>query len=262
MLATERSPLRTVALPSEHGGWGLTLEPVLLGLLLAPSWPGAAIGAAAFSTFLARTPLKLVLVDRRRGRWLPRSQLASRVAAVELAVVTLLVGAATVGAGADWWLVVAAAAPLVVVELWFDVRSRGRRLVPELAGAVGVAAATPAIVVAGGGGWTLAVAAWGVLAARAVGSIPCVRAQILRARHGGTSTLENDVAQLASLVLGAAVLLVDRAVAGGTVALVAAAAAQYRWARRTPSSIKRVGFTQMAVGLAIVVATAGGAALT
>ena len=24
---------RAVAMPSEHGGWGLTLEPVLLGLL-------------------------------------------------------------------------------------------------------------------------------------------------------------------------------------------------------------------------------------
>lgn len=28
-----RSPWRSVALPSEHGGWGLTLEPGLLGLV-------------------------------------------------------------------------------------------------------------------------------------------------------------------------------------------------------------------------------------
>jgi hypothetical protein len=33
----ERSRLRSVALPSEHGGWGLTLEPAVLGLLVAPS---------------------------------------------------------------------------------------------------------------------------------------------------------------------------------------------------------------------------------
>ena len=37
--AKQRSPLRTVALPSEHGGWGLTLEPVLLGLLVNLFWP-------------------------------------------------------------------------------------------------------------------------------------------------------------------------------------------------------------------------------
>ena len=27
--------MRGVVIPSEHGGWGLTLEPVVLGLLLA-----------------------------------------------------------------------------------------------------------------------------------------------------------------------------------------------------------------------------------
>src|SRR5690606_31573863 len=30
----QRSMLRSVALPSEHGGWGLTGEPIVLGLLL------------------------------------------------------------------------------------------------------------------------------------------------------------------------------------------------------------------------------------
>ena len=57
-------------MPDEHGGWGLTAEPALLGLLVAPSWAGAALGIAAFLAFLVRTPLKLVLVDRWRGRWL------------------------------------------------------------------------------------------------------------------------------------------------------------------------------------------------
>src|SRR5665213_893101 len=42
-----RSPLRAVAMPTEHGGWGLTAEPVLLGLIVAPSIAGGAIGAAA-----------------------------------------------------------------------------------------------------------------------------------------------------------------------------------------------------------------------
>ena len=32
--------LRTVALPVEHGGWGISLEPVVLGLLVAPSASG------------------------------------------------------------------------------------------------------------------------------------------------------------------------------------------------------------------------------
>jgi hypothetical protein len=71
--ATHRRPAwRSVAIPSEHGGWGLTLEPVLLGLLIAPSVGGLALGIAAFGAFLVRTPLKLVFVDRRHPRWLGR----------------------------------------------------------------------------------------------------------------------------------------------------------------------------------------------
>ena len=46
-MRTARSPLRAVAVPSEHGGWGLTAEPVLLGLIVAPSAAGACLGAAA-----------------------------------------------------------------------------------------------------------------------------------------------------------------------------------------------------------------------
>ncbi len=74
----ERSTLRSVAVPSEHGGWGLTLEPGLLGLLVAPGAAGVCLAVAAFVAFLARTPLKVVLVDRRRGRWLGRTRDRSR----------------------------------------------------------------------------------------------------------------------------------------------------------------------------------------
>ena len=54
---------RTVAIPSEHGGWGLTLEPALLGLLVAWSGAGVCLALAALVGFLARTPLKLAMVD-------------------------------------------------------------------------------------------------------------------------------------------------------------------------------------------------------
>ena len=70
----ERTGWRTVAMPTEHGGWGLTLEPVLLGLIVAWSGAGAALGVAAFAAFLLRTPAKLVAVDIRRDRWLDRSR--------------------------------------------------------------------------------------------------------------------------------------------------------------------------------------------
>ena len=51
-----RAGWRGVAVPTEHGGWGLTAEPVLLGLLVAFSWPGLLIGSAALLAFLAARP--------------------------------------------------------------------------------------------------------------------------------------------------------------------------------------------------------------
>ena len=134
MSAAPRSMIRSVALPTEHGGWGLTLEPGLLGLLIAPSAAGACLAAAALVAFVARTPLKVVLVDRRRARSLARTRLAARVAAAELIILAALVAGALVLAEPWFWLPAIVAAPLILVESWFDVRSRSRRLVPELAG--------------------------------------------------------------------------------------------------------------------------------
>jgi hypothetical protein len=257
--STERSLWRSVAIPTEHGGWGLTLEPVLLGLLIAFSWPGLAIGLAAFIAFLVRTPLKLALVDRRRNRALPRTRLATRIAAVELAALGLLGGVALWSAGADWLVPVLIAVPLVTVELWFDIRSRSRRLIPELAGAVGIAAVAAAITVAGGEGWRLAIAVWMVLAARAVASIPYVRTQIVRTRRGPTALGSTDLFQLAGVALAFAAVAVDSRVLAGAIAVAAFAVAQSVAVRRENiPAVKVIGIRQMVGGLAVAAATAIG----
>lgn len=256
--AQERAPWRAVAVPSEHGGWGLTLEPVLLGLLVAPSWSGLALAVAAFLAFLARTPLKLVAVDGRRGRALERTALARRIATVEVGLLLLLGAAALAAAGPRWLLAVAVAAPLVAVELWFDVRSRGRRLVPELCGAVGIAAVSAAVVFAADASARLAVAIWLVLAARSLGAIPFVRVQIGRLHRGRADVRSGDAAHLVSVLVAATALVVDRRVGAGVVAVIALAAVQTIWLRRPPVPAKVLGLRQMALGLALVAVTAIG----
>ena len=62
-LRSPRSEFRSVALPSEHGGWGLTAEPALVGLIVAPSAAGACLAGAALTAFLVRTPLKVAAVE-------------------------------------------------------------------------------------------------------------------------------------------------------------------------------------------------------
>ena len=253
-----RPAWRTVVIPSEHGGWGLTLEPVLLGLLVGWSGAGLAIGLAAFTAFLVRTPLKLVAVDVRRGRWLDRSRLALRIAIGELIVLGACVALAVSLSGWTWLAPVAIAVPLVVVELSFDIRSRGRRLVPELCGAIGIAAVAASIVLAAGRSNALAAGLWLVLAARAVGAIPFVRVQIMRLRRDDAVTWASDVAQVASVVVATAAVVVDRQLWLGLVGILVLAVLQSTWVRRAPMPAKQVGLRQMALGLALVALTAAG----
>ena len=253
-----RPTWRAVAVPSEHGGWGLTVEPVLLGLVVAWSGAGVALGVAAFTAFLVRTPLKLVAVDLRRGRWLDRSRLALRIAIVELIVLGSTVAVAVALAGWSWLVPLVVAGPLFVTELWFDVRSRGRRLVPELCGAVGITAVAASIVLAAGRGTGLAVGVWLVMAARAVGAIPFVRVQIMRLRRGEGPVAQSDLAQVVSVAVATAAVIADRRLLLGLAGVVTLAAVQSVWVRRAPLPAKQVGLRQMAMGLALVGVTAAG----
>ena len=259
---TARPPWRQVVVPTEHGGWGLTIEPGLLGLLVAPSWAGACLAVATVLAFLLRTPLKLALVDRRRDRRLPRTELADRVVAVEGALLLGLVGGAAVLAeGSTWWVPPAIAAPLVAIEFWYDVRSRSRRLVPEVAGAVAVASVAAAITLAGGEPAALAVALWVVLAARVVTSIAHVRFQIARLHDRPADARLTQVADAGACGLAITAVLVEAAVAAGALAVVAVVVLQFVRRRRPLAPIKVIGVLQMLLGLAVVVATAIGVAL-
>lgn len=253
--ARPRSPLRAVAVPSEHGGWGLTAEPIMLGLLLAPSIAGVLLGLAGVLAFLARTPLKIVLVDASRHRSMDRTALARCVVAVELVVVLALVVGAFVTASTAFWIPALVAAPLVGLELWFDMRSRSRRLAPELAGSVGIASLAAIIVIAGDGSATLAVGAWLVLAARSITSIPFVRRQVA-ALHGRViDAWTIVVSDIVAVIVAVAAVVVDRDLLDGAVAVVAVIALQRATARLPVSRAAVIGIRQMVLGFAVVLVT-------
>lgn len=248
---------RQVAMPTEHGGWSLTAEPVVLGLIVAWSWAGLALGVAAMLAFVARTPLKIVLVDRWRGRWMDRSRLAARIATVEVSAIAALGVWAAVAASNGWfWVPLATAAPLVGIELWFDMRSRSRRLVPELAGTIGIGSVVAAIVLATGESTTLAVGLWVVIAARAVAAIPYARTQVFRAHGWPVTRWHSDLAQGAAVAAVAVAWSLD-AIPIAPVLAVAVIAAFNIAAIRGP--VKRavvIGLQQMTFGIAVVAITA------
>ena len=256
---SERPTWKAVAIPAEHGGWGLTLEPGVLGLLVAPTWAGLCLAAAAMLAFVVRTPLKVVAVDRRRGRRLARTELASRIVVAEGTVLLALVaGAAVLAERATWWVPLAVAAPLVAVEAWYDVRSRGRRLVPEVLGSVAVASVAAAIAIAGGEPGALAAALWIVLTARIVTSIPHVRAQIARLHQRAADRRTTLAGDLGAGALAVVAVLIEPGVAVGALAVVAVVGVQHVRRRRPLAPVKVIGVLQMAMGFVVVGATALG----
>jgi hypothetical protein len=256
-----RSSVRSLLVPAEHGGWGLTAEPAVLGLLVAWSAAGVAIAVAALLAFLVRTPMKVVLVDRRRRRQLPRTRFAALLAAAELALLAAAVAAALALSGARWLLPWLVASPLFVIELSYDARSRGRRLVPELCGAVGISASAAAIVLAGGGATSVAIAAWIVLGARAIASVTFARVQVTRGRSHPTPRLASDVAQVAGVVCALVACVVDGDAALGAACVVAVAITQFAWSRGPARPAKLVGVWQMVFGIVVVAGTAIGFAI-
>ena len=150
------------------------------------------------------------------------------------------------------------AGPLVLCELWFDMRSRSRRLVPELAGAIGVSSVAAMILLADDRSARLAAGVWLVLSARAVTSIPHVRGLIARLHGRPESSATTALADCAAITVAIIAGSLDHALVAGTTAVIAVVAIQRITARRALPRVAVLGIRQMLLGLAVVLATAVG----
>lgn len=185
IVTTVSLPLRTVslrplALPAEHGGWGFLFEPMLLGLLVAPSWSGVLVGAAALFAFLARHPLKLALQDVTRGRSYPRTRYCRALAAVYLFGGALSLTSAVMMSGARVLIPLALVVPLALTQVLYDAHRRERELLPELSGAAAMASIAAAVAIAGAMRIVPAFGLAGIIVARTLPSILYVRAMLGR----------------------------------------------------------------------------------
>lgn len=243
-------------MPTEHGGWAFTLEPVLLGLLVVYSWRGVLLGLIALLGFLLRTPLKTVMVDRRRHRSLPRTVMARNVATVEAMMLVGLLGVVWIGSDRRFVVPLLMAVPLVAIEFWYDIRSRSRRLVPELAGTVGIGSVAAAVALIGGAPAPLAAGLWLVIAARSVSAVIFVRVQLRRAKQQPYKQTAADGGQalaVLAVTAGAIAGLVPWVGWGSIVVL----AIVHSWlVRRPPPATAVIGAQQVVLGL-FVVLTAG-----
>jgi hypothetical protein len=242
---------RVVALPAEHGGWGLLLEPLALGLALAPSPAALALAVAAVGAFLARHPLKLVLADRRRGARYPRTALAERAAAAYAGVAALGAVGAIVTAPAVAWLPLLAAAPLGLGQLWYDARHQGRRLAPELLGAVALGATSSALVLAGGWPLPMAITVWALMALKGTTSVTYVRARLRLDRGQPAGVAAAIAVQTAALAAAAAFAGLGTAprLAVPAFGVLLLRAAHGLAPARPPRSTRAIGFAELGYGV-------------
>lgn len=249
---------RSIALPVEHGGWGFTLEPALLGLLVVPSAAAWELAIASLAVFLARRPVKLVLTDIVRRRWLPRTTVAGSFAVLYGLVALAGVTGAIVTAVAPFWQPLLVAVPLAAIALYADAHSQSRTLPAEIAGSVAMGGTVTMIALADGWEAGPAFGLWLVLAARAVATVVLVRAQIRRVHDRPPDVNRVYAVQgatVATLGMAAAVDLVPWL---SVVALGAVAVLAYRSLTHPPVEAKTVGWTQVVVGLVVVMMTAIG----
>lgn len=251
--------LRTIALPPEHGSWGLVLEPIALGMLVAPSAAGLALGLGAFAAFLVRRPLKLAWTLRNR-RTDPRRGPALGFAAVFGATAAASFACATARAGLPPLLPLLAVSPLAVVFLAQDLEHRSRSVTAETIGPVVFAAVAPAMAMAAGWKSGPAFALAAVLAGRAIPSVLYVRARLRKDR--GLDPPAWPILAVHLAALAAIAVPVHRgwlprvALLPFAVLFLRAALGLSRW--RIQQSTRAIGFTEMGLGIFTVLWVAAG----
>lgn len=249
--------LRAIALPPEHGGWGFLLEPLLLGLLLAPTYGGLMLALATVGAFLLRHPLKTAMTDRRRKRRYARTTIAERFVLIYSVLTASGLILATAVSSHLIWIPLFAAAPLVGLTVFYDLRGDSRHWLPELAGPVALGATTASITLAGG--WTLgsALAGWAIITARAIPSVMYVRARLRLEKNQNPDLRPTLIAQVGSVAALLCLVLMEQApvlaLATIVILLLRAFYGLSRYRRSVPAKV--IGFQEIAYGLLVVAMT-------
>jgi hypothetical protein len=178
-----------LVLPKEHGSWSLALEPVALGLCVAPSVGGGALVMAAVAVFFLRRPLKLGLASKVDPR---RPMAVACISILSLLALTgLLLAVKISGADKLWPLLPAAMAGTIFA--WCDSRNVAREGAAEVAGAVTFGILPAAFATLAGWSLTAALALATVSLVRGVPTVLCVRT-LLRFNKGQSVTIAPAVA--------------------------------------------------------------------
>lgn len=250
---------RAVALPAEHGSWSLVLEPILLGLLVAPSWPGFGVALAGFFAFLAQRPFKIALTDRQRGKVYARTRLARRVLGLYVLTAVFALALAVWFGGPRLLWPLLPAVPIFLLYVYFD-RRPGRHLEAELAAPAAFAAISAMIPLAADWPMDLSLALWAAMSARSLPAVLYIRARLRLAKGKEVPALPTIAAHvlalLAALALIGAGLLPPLAAAAFVILLLRAGIGLSPW--RLQVRTQTLGWLEVFFGFLTVILIAAG----
>lgn len=191
---------RAIALPNEHGSWGIVFEPMVAAFAIAPSYAGICVCLIYIGAFLARQPLKIMLSDLLAGRDLPQSEIARRFLHLYGAVFLIGIAGTYLTGRLGAFYPALFVLPFAIFQIYCDVQRKSRNLFAELTGSVAISSSAAVIALAAGSRPASAFALWGILAGRLLPSILYVRNRLFLDKGKPFSRIPVLAAHFAALI--------------------------------------------------------------
>ncbi|MDP3981094.1 MAG: YwiC-like family protein [Chlamydiota bacterium] len=198
--------IKTIALPKEHGGWGLLLEPVIVALVLCPHGSAFLLAVSFICAFLMYYPLKIATEDTLKHQRTPRTMLAYQFSALYGFIALVGILYVFINSKSLFWIPLLISLPLFFYQFSAALNKEHRNLFPEISGAVALASVAPAILISGERSLIDAFLIWYLFMVRGFFSIVYVRNRLRAARKQAYSG--QQVAIVHSLGLVSILILV------------------------------------------------------
>lgn len=252
---TKTEPIRSVFLPKEHGSWSLLLEPLALGILVAPSVAGGALALATIAAFFSRRPLISAL---NRGAT-PRLSAFEAVGLLGLLSVAGLGIAAILGGIETLWPLLLSCL-LSIPFLLLDLKKDARSAQAELLGGASFAVLPAAFATLSGWSPQAALALAAVMVARTIPTLLFVRYAVRAGKSRQSSRGVPFTAGVAALLLlvGLAAMALVPWIVTLLALLLIARSAVLTATRQRKHSARWIGTTEAALGVLYVAVAAMG----
>lgn len=201
LTSQRRIKARQVALPTEHGSWGFLFEPLVAGLIIAPSLAAPWIAGMVISIFLLRRPLLILTADWLANRSMPQTVMAIKFSLLYSLIFCISVLGAASYTDSESFIPFILVIPVAIFQFYSGLAKQSRGLFAELSGAIAISSSVAVLLLAAGRPVPMAMAIWAVFIARIVPSIIYVRNRLYLEKGKGYSTKSTTIAHFAALAL-------------------------------------------------------------